>query len=1219
MEALLNRIDHFKSLLRKKILVLDGAMGTMIQSYGLSESDYRGEVYKDHGSDLKGNNDLLCVTRPDVVEAIHTIYLNAGADIIETNTFNANAMSQSDYGLEGEVYRINLAAAKVARQAADALTSPDKPRFVAGAMGPMNVTLSMSPKVEDPGYRAVTFDQVRDAYRTQAKGLVEGGVDLLLMETVFDTQNLKAGLVGIEEYFEASGKRIPVMASVTITDASGRTLSGQTLEAFWRSIEHFDLSAVGLNCALGGHEMRPYVQELSRLAHIPVLCYPNAGLPNAFGGYDETPAETAALLRDFADNGWVNLVGGCCGTTPEHIAAIAEIVAGLPVRSAPPRVTHARFSGLEPLNVTENSNFVMVGERTNVAGSRKFRRLIREEQYGEAVDVALHQVRGGANILDVNMDEGLLDSVEAMTRFLLLVGSEPEICRIPVMVDSSRFEVLEAGLKCLQGKGIVNSISLKEGEATFRKQARIIKRYGAGVVVMMFDEEGQAVTCEHKVAIAKRAYRILVDEVGVLPEDLIFDPNILTVATGIDDHNNYAVEFIEAVREIKRIFPRVNVSGGVSNISFAFRGNNPVREAMHSAFLYHAIAAGMNMGIVNAGMVDVYEEIPKHLLKAVEDVLFNRTADGTDVLLGIAEEFSGRKREQKQDDEWRSGTVEERISHALVRGVVDHIVEDAEEARQKYGAPLSVIEGPLMAGMKVVGRLFGEGKMFLPQVVKSARAMKKAVAYLEPFMSADEARSSRGTVVLATVKGDVHDIGKNIVGVILACNNYRVVDLGVMVPTRKIISTAIDEVADIIGLSGLITPSLDEMVDVAAEMKREGLSVPLLIGGATTSRKHTAVKIAPRYTHAVVHVQDASLVTNVVSALLTPSSSEAFVLSNLSRQARDRDAYARRKEKPQLSYAAALQNGAQVSAASPKTTPAFFGARTIHVTLDELEPFIDWTPFFFSWDLKGRFPAILDHKLYGEQARELYDNGRAMLADIIANKSLRAEGVLGFYRAHRVDDDILLVGSEGEPIERLCMLRQQAKKVDSTHKNYSLADFILPENDVIGAFAVTAGHGLEVLTERYEADGDDYQSIMCKALADRLAEAFAEYLHFKTRTEYWGYSDEVLDAEGLITERYRGIRPAPGYPACPDHTEKAKLWRLLTPDERVGMTITESFAMMPMASVSGWYFAHPEARYFSVSSVGRDQVKSYALRKGMPLREMERWLAPVLSYDPDDT
>ncbi|MBV8516829.1 MAG: methionine synthase [Acidobacteria bacterium] len=1203
-----DRTDELRRLLSERILVLDGAMGTMIQRYRLQESDYRGTRFADHPRDLKGAADVLCLTRPDIIEEIHREYLDAGSDIIETNTFNAQAISAADYALEPFLYDINVAAAQLARRACDAYSTPDKPRFVAGSMGPTNRTASLSPDVNNPAIRTVTFDELVDAYYEQTRGLVDGGVDILMPETTFDTLNLKAALFAIEKYFADTGTTLPVIASLTITDASGRTLSGQTVEACWNSIRHAPLLAVGINCALGAEDMRPHVEELSSLAHVFMSCYPNAGLPNALGGYDETPRMMADTLRDYASNGWLNLVGGCCGTGPDHIRLIAETVRAFAPRvpADPPR--YLRLSGLEPLTVRPDSNFIMVGERTNVTGSPKFAQLIKANDLEGALRVARQQIDGGANILDVNMDEGLLDSEKVMTTFLNLIGSEPDIAKVPIMVDSSKWSVLEAGLKCLQGKSVVNSISLKEGEEVFKEHARLCRRYGAAVIVMAFDEQGQADTVERKVAICSRAYDILVSDVGFDPCDVIFDVNVLTVATGMDEHNAYGINFIEAVRQLHERFPLASTSGGISNVSFSFRGNNVVREAMHAAFLYHAIRAGLTMGIVNAGQLGIYEEIPKDLLELVEDVLLNRRPDATERLIAFAETVKGKgKAAEKEAEEWRNGSVEERLSHALVKGIVDHVEQDVEEARQTYPTGLSIIEGPLMDGMNVVGNLFGAGKMFLPQVVKSARVMKKAVAYLLPYMEAEKAQagdtSVRGKILMATVKGDVHDIGKNIVGVVLGCNNYQVLDLGVMVSSEKILDTAIAENVDLIGLSGLITPSLDEMVHVAREMERRNFRIPLLIGGATTSKLHTAVKIAPRYHAPTIHVLDASRAVGVVNALLTDKRDEfaRTTAEEFARLRAQQEAHA--GDRVILPLAEARRRAPKLDFAP--VPPPFTGVRTLDdVPLDSLEPFIDWTPFFQTWELRGRYPQILDEP----RARELYDDARKLLAEIIEKRLLTARAVYGIWPAQRDGDDILVDGA------RFHTLRQQQETNSGT--NLALADFIAPANDYVGGFAVTAGIGVEEIVARFQRDHDDYNSIMTKALADRLAEALAEKLHRDLRRS-WYAPDETLSNEDLIDEKYSGIRPAPGYPASPDHTEKQTLFTLLGADH-LGIHLTESFAMTPAASVSGLYFAHPQSRYFAVGKIGPDQVADYAKRKGMTVAETERWLAPNLAYEPED-
>ena len=1220
------------ALLSERLLILDGAMGTMIQRRKLQEADFRGDRFAAHPRDLKGNSDVLVLTQPDVIGAIHREYLAAGADIIETNSFNAQAISQADYDLESCAYEINVEAARIARAAADEYTAltPHQPRFVAGSIGPANRTLSISPQVSDPAFRAITFDQLKDAYVTQVRGLVDGGSDLLLVETIFDTLNAKAALVAIDEVAEATGVRLPLMISVTITDRSGRTLSGQTLEAFYISIEHGRPWCVGLNCALGAREMRPHLAELARLTEAWVSVYPNAGLPNAFGEYDELPPETAALLREFAESGLVNVIGGCCGTTPDHIRATVKAVAGITPRLRPgaeARSPFTRLSGLEPLVIRPDSNFQMIGERTNVTGSRRFARLVKDGNFTEAASVALEQVRGGANIIDVNMDEALLESERAMTTFLNYIATEPEIARVPVMIDSSKWSVIEAGLKCVQGKAVVNSISLKEGEADFLHKAALVRRYGAAAVVMAFDERGQADTTARKVEICERAYRLLTERAGFSPSDIIFDPNVLAVATGLEEHHDYARNFIEATREIKARCPGVKVSGGISNLSFSFRGNDIVREAMHAAFLYHAIRAGLDMGIVNAGQLVVYEDIPADLLTHVEDVLFNRRPDATERLVAFAGQVKGEGKKREVDLSWREKPVGERLAYALVHGVVDFIETDAEEARQALPRPLDVIEGPLMDGMKIVGDLFGAGKMFLPQVVKSARAMKRAVAYLEPYMEAEKAevvrmggaagRDNNGRVLLATVKGDVHDIGKNIVGVVLGCNNYEVVDLGVMTALDRILAEATARHADIIGLSGLITPSLDEMVLVAQEMERRGLTTPLLIGGATTSRQHTAVKIAPEYSGATVHVLDASRVVDVVSSLMSDRLRDAFVAGVRADQEDLREKHGGRREKPLLSIAAARANALVTDWDTLEiAVPWFVGRRVVEPAIEDLVPYIDWTFFFSAWELKGRFPAILDDPKYGAAARDLYEHARVVLDRIIREKRIAARGVYGFWPANSVGDDIVVYTDDARQrvLARFPMLRQQEPIADG-RPNRSLADFVAPKAsmapDYLGAFAVTAGIGVEGLVKEYEAAHDDYHAIIVKAIADRLAEAFAEYLHAQARTD-WGYGKgETLSSEDLIKEKYRGIRPAFGYPACPDHSQKRALFDLIDAPA-VGITLTETCAMAPAASVSGLYFSHPQAKYFNIGRIGRDQLEDYARRRGVPLEEAEKALAPWL-------
>jgi 5-methyltetrahydrofolate--homocysteine methyltransferase len=1213
--------------LKQRILVIDGAMGTLLQAHGLSEEDYRGERLRGWPKDVKGNHELLNLTRPDLVEAAHREYLAAGADIVETNTFNANRISQADYGTEALVHDINVAAARAARKAVDGVMAaePGRQAWVAGALGPTNKTASLSRDVNDPGARAVTYRELEEAYHEQALGLVDGGADLLLVETAFDTLNAKAALEGVVRALEERGVSLPVVASVTITDRSGRNLSGQGAQAFWISVQHVPLLAVGVNCALGPKEMRAHVEELARQAPVFVSAYPNAGLPNAFGGFDETPESMARDLGEWAHAGLLNLVGGCCGTTPAHIRKIAAAVRGAAPRVRPQVERLSRFSGLDPLVIRPESNFVNVGERTNVTGSPRFSKLVLAGKYAEAVEIARQQVDGGAQILDVNMDEGLLDSAAAMRTFLNLLAAEPDIARVPIMIDSSDFRVIEAGLECLQGKGIVNSISLKEGEDAFRGHARTVRRYGAGVVVMAFDEEGQATSVERRVAILGRAYRILTEEVGFPPEDIVFDPNVLTVGTGIEEHADYAVSFIEATRELKRLFPLAKVSGGISNVSFSFRGMNAVREAMHASFLYHAIAAGLDMGIVNSERLAVYEEIPKDLLEKVEDVLLNRRPDATERLVAFAQTVQEEAKGPAVEDAWRQGTLEERITHAMVRGVDTHIEADTEEARRKYGRPLSVIEGPLMAGMSVVGDLFGSGKMFLPQVVKSARVMKKAVAYLTPFLEAEKQQSgarSEAKIVLATVKGDVHDIGKNIVGVVLACNNYEIVDLGVMVPCEKILAVARETGADVIGLSGLITPSLEEMVHVASEMQRQGVTLPLLIGGATTSKVHTAVKIAPAYGGPVVHVEDASRAVGIVGRLKADEKRTAFQAENRAEQARLKTQHeARQKEQPLVSLeeARARRTPIDWSGYAPPR-PEFTGVRHLpEVPLAELVPYIDWTPFFAVWELRGTYPRIFENPDWGSRAREVFDDAQAMLVKVVADGSLKARASYGFFPAAAVGDDVELYADDSRSGLRgtLHTLRQQGAKSGELPLS-ALADFVAPREtklqDWVGAFAVTAGIGADQLVAAHDAANDPYASIMLKAIADRLAEALAEWLHQQARRD-WGYGkEEKLDVADLIREKYRGIRPAPGYPACPDHTEKRLLFDLLGGESCVGIKLTESFAMHPAASVCGFYFSHPEARYFSLGKIGKDQVLDYHRRKGMDVATVERWLAPNLAY-----
>ena len=1179
-----------KEILAERILIMDGAMGTMVQAYLLEESDFRGERFLDHSFDLKGNNDILNLTKPEIVADIHQAYLEAGADIIETNTFNANKISQKDYGMEDLVYAINLEAARIARNTVDKFIKehPGNTRFVAGALGPTNRTASLSPNINNPGERNITFDDLVSAYSEQTRGLLDGGVDILLIETVFDTLNCKAALFAVRQILDERCEDIPLMVSGTITDASGRTLSGQTVEAFWHSIRHGDLFAVGLNCALGAEQIRPHLDALSSAADIFTFVYPNAGLPNELGEYDENPEKMASEIKEFAESGLVNLVGGCCGTTPDHIRAIADAVEKLSPRKVPKIESYTRLSGLEPITIRPDSNFVNVGERTNVAGSAKFRRLISDGNYEEALNVARNQIENGAQIIDINMDEGLLDSEAAMEFFLRLVATEPDISKVPVMVDSSKWSVIEAGLKNLQGKGVVNSISLKEGEEEFIRQAKLVCRYGAAVIVMAFDEEGQADSYERKVQICSRAYSILTDEIGFPPEDIIFDPNIFAVATGIPEHNEYAQAYIEAARTIKETLPGVHVSGGVSNLSFSFRGNNSIREAMHSCFLYHAVQSGMDMGIVNAGQLTVYDDIDPEFRERIEDVLFNRREDATERLVEAAESYRSERKKKEKDQAWRTLPVEERLEFALVEGIADYVVDDAEEAREKFDRSIEVIEGPLMEGMNKVGDLFGSGKMFLPQVVKSARVMKKAVAHLVPFIEVEQEQtgvsaSSKGKIVLATVKGDVHDIGKNIVGVVLGCNGYDVIDLGVMIPPDKILTVAREESADIVGLSGLITPSLDEMVHVAKELERDGFDIPLLIGGATTSRKHTAIKIENNYSGATVHVIDASRAAGVVSSLLSEEQRDEFIADT-------REDFKKIRE----SHEANLQRKAVITLdeardrkpfidwktyESPK--PNFQGIKVFNnYPLDELADYIDWSPFFHTWEIKGKFPTILDSPKYGEEAKKLYNDGQELLQKIIKNNRLIAKAVVGFFPAFAEDETVILDKVEFH------FPRQLVDK--STAKpNYSLADFIAPKDDWLGMFAVTAGHGLEEIVQEFESEHDDYSAIMAKVLADRLAEAFTELLHERVRREFWGYApDEQMDNESLIGEKYHGIRPAPGYPACPDHAEKDEIWKLLNVEDNTGITLTETRAMYPAASISGWYFSHPESRYFSVRTTG---------------------------------
>jgi 5-methyltetrahydrofolate--homocysteine methyltransferase len=1227
------RIQEFKRLLSQRILVLDGAMGTMIQGYAPDEAAYRGQRFHDWPSDLKGNNDLLTLTQPALIREIHGKYLEAGADIIETNTFNSSAPAQGDYRMEGIVVELNRTAARLAREVADQYAErTGQPRFVAGAIGPTNRTASLSPRVSDPGFRNINFDQLVATYSEAATALIEGGADLILLETIFDTLNAKAALFAVRRTMQQLSVDLPIMISGTITDASGRTLSGQTVEAFWNSIRHSQPTVVGLNCALGAKQLRPYVEDFSRIADVAICAYPNAGLPNAFGEYDEQACETASLVREFAQAGLVNIVGGCCGTTADHIAHIREAVASLPTRVPPRLSARCRLSGLEPLEIGPDSLFVNVGERTNVTGSAKFRRLIEADNYDGALDVARTQVTSGAQIIDVNMDEGMLDSEAAMVRFLNLIASEPDIARVPVMIDSSKWSVIEAGLKCLQGKGIVNSISMKEGEAAFIEHARKVRAYGAAVVVMAFDEQGQADTVERKVSICERSYKLLTEQVGFPPEDIIFDPNIFAVATGIEQHNGYSRDFIEATALIRERCPHALISGGVSNVSFSFRGNEPVREAMHSVFLYHAIRAGMSMGIVNAGQLAIYEEIEPELRERVEDVILNRREDATERLLEIAGRYHGEAGAKRAEDlAWRQWPVGKRLEHALVRGIDEFVIADTEEARSQFERPLQVIEGPLMDGMNVVGDLFGAGKMFLPQVVKSARVMKKAVAHLIPYIEKEKAAGggvhrSNGLIVMATVKGDVHDIGKNIVGVVLQCNNFDVIDLGVMVSCEKILTTAREKGADMIGLSGLITPSLDEMVHVAREMQRQGFKMPLLIGGATTSPAHTSVRIDPQYEGPVVYVKDASRSVGVCQQLVTLETREAYTARIKSEHGLRRSQHgARRTKSPQFTLAQARANRTRIDwQAYVPPVPRMLGLRTFEqYSIEELARYIDWTPYFQAWELRGKFPDILTDAQFGEQASSLYADARKMLRTVIRESWLQARAVIGFFPANSVDEDVELYADDARTrlLARVHFLRQQ-KDLPEGKAHGALADFIAPKGsgvrDYFGAFALTAGIGIEPHLQRFEAAHDDYSGIMLKVLADRLAEAFAERLHERVRREFWGYApEEKLGSEQLIREEYRGIRPAPGYPACPDHTEKATLWRLLDVDRNAGIGLTESFAMYPTAAVSGWYFSHPQSRYLAVGRIDRDQVEDYARRKGWSVEEVERWLAPNLGYEPE--
>ncbi|WP_267369841.1 MULTISPECIES: methionine synthase [unclassified Pantoea] len=1222
------KIDALYQQLAQRIMVLDGAMGTMIQRYRLEEADFRGSRFAEWSCDLKGNNDLLVLSQPAVIREIHDAYLAAGADILETNTFNATSIAMADYRMESLSAEINREAARLARSCADAWTAktPDRPRFVAGVLGPTNRTCSISPDVNDPSFRNVTFSQLVDAYRESTRALVEGGVDLIMIETVFDTLNAKAAVYAVQSEMEALGVTLPLMISGTITDASGRTLSGQTTEAFYNALRHAEPLSFGLNCALGPDELRQYVAELSRIAEGYVSAHPNAGLPNAFGEYDLDAEVMARQMGEWARAGFLNIIGGCCGTTPQHIAAMAAAVEGVAPRKPPAIPVACRLSGLEPLNISAESLFVNVGERTNVTGSAKFKRLIKEEKYHEALDVALQQVQSGAQIIDINMDEGMLDAEAAMVRFLNLIAGEPDIARVPVMIDSSKWAVIEKGLQCIQGKGIVNSISMKEGEAAFIHHARQVRRYGAAMVVMAFDEVGQADTRARKIAICRRAYQILTQEVGFPPEDIIFDPNIFAVATGIEEHNNYAMDFIGACEDIRRELPHAMISGGVSNVSFSFRGNEPVREAIHAVFLYHAIRNGMGMGIVNAGQLAIYDDLPAELRDAVEDVILNRREEDTERLLALAETYRGGKSDgahEKQLAEWRGWAVAKRLEYSLVKGITEFIEQDTEEARQQVSRPIEVIEGPLMAGMNVVGDLFGEGKMFLPQVVKSARVMKQAVAYLEPFIEASkEAGRSNGKIVLATVKGDVHDIGKNIVGVVLQCNNYEIIDLGVMVPGEKILKTAREVDADIIGLSGLITPSLDEMVNMAKEMERQGFTLPLLIGGATTSKAHTAVKIEQHYSGPTVYVQNASRTVGVVSSLLSDTLKADFIARTRREYETVRIQHARKKPRtPPVSLQAARDNASLIAWENyTPPVPHRPGVSQVEASIDTLRHYIDWTPFFMTWSLAGKYPRILEDEVVGEEAQRLFADASAMLDRLSEQSLLTPRGVVGIFPANRVGDDIHLYSDERRD-EVLCVshhLRQQTEKTDFA--NYCLADFVAPKStgkaDYLGAFAVTGGLEEDALAAAYDLQHDDYNKIMVKALADRLAEAFAEYLHERVRKVIWGFApNENLSNDELIRERYQGIRPAPGYPACPDHTEKAAIWTLLGVEEQIGMTLTESYAMWPGAAVAGWYFSHPDSRYFAVAQIQRDQVEDYAARKGMSVSEVERWLAPHLGYD----
>ncbi|MCK9466323.1 MAG: methionine synthase [Thiopseudomonas sp.] len=1223
------RLAQLHADLKTRILLLDGAMGTMIQNERLDEAQFRGERFADWPQDVQGNNDLLILTQPELIQKIEKAYLDAGADIIETNTFNSTQVSQADYGMQDLAYELNFEGARIAREVADTKTleTPDKPRYVAGVLGPTSRTCSLSPDVNNPGYRNVTFDILVENYSEATRGLINGGADIIMIETIFDTLNAKAAIFAVEGVFEELGVTLPIMISGTITDASGRTLSGQTTEAFWNSIRHCKPISVGLNCALGAKELRPYLQELSEKADTFVSAHPNAGLPNAFGEYDESAAETAALIEDFAASGFLNIVGGCCGTTPEHIAAIAKVIAKYPPRQIPDIPKACRLSGLEPFTIDRSSLFVNVGERTNITGSARFARLIREENYTEALEVALQQVEAGAQVIDINMDEGMLDSKAAMVTFLNLIAGEPDISRVPIMLDSSKWEIIEAGLKCIQGKGIVNSISMKEGVEEFIKHAKLCRRYGAAVVVMAFDEQGQADTAARKQEICARSYDILVNQVGFPPEDIIFDANIFAVATGIEEHNNYAMDFIEACAWIRDNLPHALTSGGVSNVSFSFRGNNPVREAIHSVFLYYAIQSGLNMGIVNAGQLEIYDQIPADLRNKVEDVILNRHPGATDALLNIAEDYRGDgSKKEVENEEWRSLPVDKRLEYALVKGITSHIVDDTEECRQSVSRPIEVIEGPLMSGMNVVGDLFGSGKMFLPQVVKSARVMKQAVAHLIPFIEEEKGDQpeAKGKILMATVKGDVHDIGKNIVAVVLGCNGYDIVDMGVMVPADKILKTAIEEKCDIIGLSGLITPSLDEMVNVAKEMQRQNFHLPLLIGGATTSKAHTAVRIDPHYTNdAVVYVTDASRAVGVATTLLSKELKPDYIKGIREEYAVIRERTANRSAKTKyLTYPQALDNRLQLDWSTYQPpVPSFTGSKLLkNLDLHEIRKYLDWTPFFISWNLVGKYPRIFEDEVVGEAAKTLFDEAQVMLDKMVNENLIEARALFGFWPANQVDhDDLELYDEQGQPLRRLHHLRQQSVIRDQG-ANRCLADYVAPKDsgltDYIGGFIVTAGIGVEELCNEYKAQGDDYNAIMVQALADRLAEATAEWLHHQVRTKYWGYAaDEQLDNDDLIREQYSGIRPAPGYPACPDHTEKGPLFELLDPEGSCGVSLTEHYAMFPTAAVSGWYFAHPEAKYFAVGKIEKDQVQSYAKRKGQSLEDSERWLMPNLAYE----